>query len=135
MKSLRSLTVTSLVAFAAATLLWSGAALTNAALGFTPAASAQGTGGSTDRSGGRARFAKMLMSIRPPLSGAQKDLIRKMREQMRAESKNQPQPADPDARRARFNGFMDKIRGVLTPAQRADFDAKRAAMRANQGQH
>jgi hypothetical protein len=134
MKSLLRLAIVSLSALAAASLLWSGVAVTNAALGLVPSASAQATGGSTDRSGGRQRFAKMLMSIRPPLSDGQKAQIRKLREQMRAQYKNQPAPQDPEQRRARFNGFMDKIRGVLTPAQRTDFDAKRAAMRNRTGQ-
>ena len=129
MQSLRRLSIASLTALAAASLLWSGVAVTNTALGWTPAASAQGTTGSS----GRQRFAKMLASLRPPLSDGQKAEIRKLRTQMRAQYKGQPSP-DPETRRARFNAFMDKIRGVLTPAQRADFDAKRAAMRNRSGQ-
>jgi len=134
MKSLFRLALISLSALAAASLLWSGVAVTNAALGLTPAVSAQGTGGSTDRNGGRQRFAKMLASIKPPLSDGQKAQIRKLREQMRAQYKGQPPPTDPAQRRARFDAFIEKIRGVLTPAQRADFDAKRAAMRNRSGQ-
>jgi hypothetical protein len=130
MRSLRRLAIISLPALAAASLLWSGVAVTNTALGLTPSVSAQGTTGSS----GRQRFAKMLASLRPPLSDGQKAEIRKLREQMRAQYKNQPPTQDPEQRRARFNAFMDKIRGVLTPAQRKDFDAKRAAMRNRSGQ-
>jgi hypothetical protein len=131
MQSLRRLSIASLTALAAASLLWSGVAVTNTALGWTPAASAQGTTGSS----GRQRFAKMLASLRPPLSDGQKAEIRKLRTQMRAQYKNQTTPPTPEERRARFDALMDKIRGVLTPAQRTDFDAKRAAMRNRSGQH
>ena len=132
MRSLRNLSLVSLVAFAAASLLWGGAAVTNAALGLAPPAAAQATGGSTDRSAARKRFAQMLAGLRPPLSDAQKAKIRQMRDQMRKDRENQSAPTDPEQRRARF---MDKIRGVLTPAQRTDFDAKMKAMRDRQAQH
>ncbi|HEX3550924.1 MAG TPA: hypothetical protein VHT53_11135 [Candidatus Elarobacter sp.] len=122
-----------LAGFAVASAIGAGVVVTNAAAGVGPVALAQ-TGGSSGAQRGQ-RFAKMLMSIRPPLSDAQKDRIRKMREQMRAQYQNQPPPSDPDARRARFRAFMDKIRGVLTPAQQRDFDAKMAQMRNRQGQH
>jgi len=135
MRSLRNLSITTLCAFAAASLLWSGVAVTNAALGLNAPASAQATGGSTDRSAARKRFAKMLADLRPPLTDAQKAEIRQLRDRMRSEYKNQPAPADPEQRRARFSAFMDKIRGVLTPAQRTDFDAKMKAMREHQAQH
>jgi Spy/CpxP family protein refolding chaperone len=134
MRSLRYFSV-SLAGFAAASLFWSGFALTNAALGLAPPAFAQGTTGSPDRSAGRKHFAEMLASLRPPLSDAQKAQIRQLREQMRSENKNQPATADPEQRRARFTAFLERIRGVLTPAQRADFDAKRQAMRAGQPPH
>lgn len=133
MRSLRSLSAVAVVAFAAA-FLWGGVVVTSAALGLGPAASAQAPGGGNGAQRGQ-RFAKMLMDLRPPLSDAQKAQIRKLREDMRSQYKNEPPPADPQARRARFDAFMDKIRAVLTPAQRADFDAKRQAMRNRQGQH
>ncbi len=132
MRNLARLSLAAFGAFGIASMLWCAAAVSNAALGVGPAASAQATGGSPGR--GAQRFAKMLMSIRPPLSDAQKDQIRKMREDMRKQYHDQPPPADPEARRARFRAFMDKIRGVLNLAQQRDFDAKMQAMRNRQGQ-
>jgi Spy/CpxP family protein refolding chaperone len=134
MRSLRRRTIASLSALAAALLLWSGVAVTNAALGLGPSASAQGTTGDPGVRKGH-RFANMMASIRPPLSGAQKAQISALRKQVRSDYKNQPAPADRATRRARHNALMDKIRGVLTPAQRLDFDAKRQAMRTRPGQH
>jgi len=135
MSHLRRTTAAVLTALSAASALWTVAALTNAAVGIGPAASAQEAGGGQRRG---QFFAKLLMSVHPPLNDAQKAEIRRMRDDMRRQYQGQPPPADPAARRARFEAFMDKIRGVLTPDQRRDFDAKLAAARArmkNQGQH
>jgi len=132
MRNVVRLSIAALAACGLAATLWCAVAVSNAALGVGPSASAQGTGGSPGR--GSQRFAKMLMSIRPPLTDAQKDQIRHMREEMRKQYQGQPPPADPEARRARFRGFMEKIRGVLNPAQQRDFDAKMQAMRNRQGQ-
>jgi Spy/CpxP family protein refolding chaperone len=137
MHSLRRLSFLTLTAFAAASLLWSSALVTGTALGLGPAASAQGApGGGPGGGGGQRgqRFAKLLMDLRPPLSDVQKAQIRKLRDQMRSQYRNQPPSSNPDDRRARFRAFMDKIRGVLTPAQQRDFDAKMQAMRNRQGQ-
>ena len=131
MKPFRKLFITSVTALAAAALLWSGVAVTNAALGVGPSASAQGTGGSPGRGH---RFEKMLSSINPPLSASQKSQIGALRTQMRSENKAAGQQ-DRTQRRARFNSYMDKIRGILTPAQRTSFDANRAAMRAQRRQN
>ncbi len=131
----RRLSVAVPTALAAAAMLWAGTAVSNAALGIGAVASAQDTGGSTAHRG--QAFAKMLMSLRPPLTDEQKAHIRQMRDDMRKQYANQPPPADPAARRARFEAFLGRIRGTLNPAQQRDFDAKMAEMRArhNQGQH
>ena len=124
-------------AFAVAAVVWCSVAVGNAAVGIGPSALAQDTGGSGRARG--ARFGKMLMSIRPPLSDAQKAQIKQIREQMRAQYRNQGQgqPPSPEERRARMDAFRNKIRGVLNPAQQRDFDAKMAAMRSRRqdGQH
>jgi Spy/CpxP family protein refolding chaperone len=132
MSTLRRLSIAVPAAFALVSLLWCGVAVSDAARGAGPAALAQGTGGSPGR--GARRFAEMLASIRPPLTDAQKARIRQMRDAMMKQRQSEPQPADPAARRARFMAFLDQIRGVLTPAQQRDFDAKRAAMRNRQSQ-
>jgi hypothetical protein len=131
MNLLRRLAVASLSAVVAAPLLWSGVAVTNAALGVTPSASAQGTGGSPGHHRGN-RLGRMLANVQPPLSGAQKSQISALRTQWRSENKAAGQQ-DRTQRRARFNAYLDKVRGILTPAQRTSFDANRAAMRARRG--
>jgi Spy/CpxP family protein refolding chaperone len=130
MNLLRHLAVASLSAVVAAPLLWGGVAVTNTALGLTPAASAQGTGGSPGHHRGN-RLGSMLANIQPPLSSAQKAQISALRVQWHSQNKAAGQQ-DRTQRRARFNAHLDQVRGILTPAQRASFDANRAAMR---GQH
>jgi Spy/CpxP family protein refolding chaperone len=128
MKLLRRLVVASLSVFVAAPLLWSGVAVTNTALGLTPSASAQGTGGSPGHRRGN-RLGSMLANVQPPLSSAQKAQISALRTQWHNQNKAAGQQ-DRAQRRARFNAHLDQVRGILTPAQRASFDANRAAMRA-----
>ncbi len=132
MRPLSRISTAAVAVFAAASLLWGGVVAMTAVLGGGPVASAQAAGGQGNQRG--QRFAKMLMELRPPLNDAQKAQIRKLRDDMRAQYRNEQQPADPAARRARYETFIDKIRGVLNPAQQRDFDAKRAAMRARMQQ-
>jgi Spy/CpxP family protein refolding chaperone len=72
-------------------------------------------------------MAKMLMSLNPPLSDKQKAQIIEMRKAM---EKQNASVTDRDQRRANMKAFMDKINGVLTPAQQADLKKKRDEMRA-----
>jgi Spy/CpxP family protein refolding chaperone len=76
---------------------------------------------------------KMLMSLNPPLSDKQKAQIRDMRNAMEKQNAN---VTDRDQRRANMKAFYEKVTSVLTPAQQADFQKKRDAMRAKyQAEH
>lgn len=70
---------------------------------------------------------RMLMSITPPLSDDQKNRIRQLRSDMQKQNAN---VTDREQRRANAKAFYDKINGVLSPAQQADFKSKMTAMRA-----
>jgi Spy/CpxP family protein refolding chaperone len=72
-------------------------------------------------------MAKLLMSINPPLSDKQKAEIIEMRKAM---EKQNATVTDRDQRRQNQRAFFEKINGVLTPAQQADFQKKRDEMRA-----
>jgi Spy/CpxP family protein refolding chaperone len=72
-------------------------------------------------------MAKMLMSLNPPLSDKQKAQIIDMRKAMERQNAS---VTDRDQRRANMRAFYEKINGVLTPAQQADFKKKRDEMRA-----
>ncbi len=121
-----------LTALAATAFVYGGVGVAASSVGLAPAASAQAEGGAGG--GQRGHMAKMLMSL--GLSDAQKNQIRDIRKQMFAQNKN---VTDPSQRRANMKAFFDKIRGVLTPEQRAKFDAKMDAWRKShpmpQGQH
>ena len=122
-----------LTALAATASLYAGVSVAASSVGLAPAASAQEQG----RPGGGNRFmAKILMGL--GLSDDQKNRIRELRKQ--AEEKNQ-NVTDRDQRRANMKEFFTKMRDVLTPQQRAKFDAQIAAWRKShpmpqgQGQH
>jgi len=72
-------------------------------------------------------MAKMLMSLTPPLSEKQKDQIKALRSEMMHQNQG---VSDRDTLRANRKAFYEKINGVLTPAQQADFKKKRDAMMA-----
>jgi Spy/CpxP family protein refolding chaperone len=72
-------------------------------------------------------MAKMLMSLNPPLSDKQKAQIIEMRKAMEKQNEG---VTDREQRRANMKAFYEKINGVLTSAQQADFKKKRDEMRA-----
>jgi Spy/CpxP family protein refolding chaperone len=91
-----------------------------------------GPGGPNGR--GNQRFAKMLLSLQPPLTEDQKNRIRAIMADARSKARAL---TDPQAKRDAMRGAFDKIRTVLTPAQqakmKAQFDAFKA--RQNSGNH
>jgi Spy/CpxP family protein refolding chaperone len=103
-----------------------------------PAAAQAGPGGPGGPGGpnGRSnqRFAKMLLSLQPPLTDDQKNRIRAIMADARSKARAL---TDPQAKRETMRGAFDKIRTVLTPAQqakmKAEFDASRA--RQNSANH
>jgi Spy/CpxP family protein refolding chaperone len=118
----------SLVAFTAGDLVVGAVA---------PAAaqSAPGPGGPGGPNGrGNQRFAKMLMSLQPPLTEDQKNRIRAIMADARAKARSL---TDIQAKRDTMRAAFTKIRTVLTPPQqakmKAQFDAFRA--RQNNGTH
>jgi Spy/CpxP family protein refolding chaperone len=82
-------------------------------------------GGPGAGAAGRARFAKMLMSLN--LTDTQKTRIKAMRDAAVAKAKTL---TDRQARRDVMRGFFAQIETVLTPAQRTKLSAERAAARA-----
>ena len=88
------------------------------------------TGGGSPGHRGNA-MAKMLADMH--LSDQQKSQIRDIMKNARKQNEN---VTDREQRRATMRAAMEQVRTVLTPAQRAQFDAKMKAMRARyqQGQ-
>src|SRR5580658_5695485 len=98
----------------------------NLALGtVAPAAAQSGPGGPPGR--GNQQFAKMLMSLQPPLTEDQKNRIRAIMADARAKAKTL---TDPQAKRDAFRAGIGKIDGVLTPVQLKKLQAERNAFRA-----
>ena len=62
------------------------------------------------------------------LSDAQKTQIRDIMTAARAQAKTQ----DPDTRRATMRAAFAKVQAIMTPEQRAQFQAKLAQLRAQQ---
>jgi Spy/CpxP family protein refolding chaperone len=86
-----------------------------------------GPGGPNGR--GNQRFAKMLLSLQPPLTDDQKNRIRAIMADARSKARAQ---TDPQAKREAMRGAFDKIRTVLTPAQQAKMKAEFDAFKARQ---
>lgn len=74
--------------------------------------------------GARRHFAQALLSLN--LSDAQKSQIRAIMKTARAQAKSE----DPDTRRATMRAAFAKVQAILTPEQRTQFQAKLAALRA-----
>ncbi len=121
-----------LTALAATAFVYGGAGVAASWAGIAPAASAQEQGGPAGNQ--RGRMGKMLMSL--GLSDDQKNRIREIMKQAREKNRN---VTDRDQRRATMKAAFDKIHDVLTPEQRAKFDAQTAVWRKNhpqdQGRH
>jgi Spy/CpxP family protein refolding chaperone len=120
---------------AAATVVLSLIAFTagDLALGTVAPAAAQaapgpgGPGGPNGR--GNQRFAKMLLSLQPPLTEAQKNRIRAIMADARTKARAL---TDPQAKRDTMRAAFGKIRTVLTPAQQAKMKAEFGASQARQ---
>ncbi len=110
-------------ALAATTALYGAGAICGTASGSTPAALAQGTGGSPGRGAGMRRFGEMLRQL--GLSDEQKAQIKAIMKSARDQNQN---VTDPAQRRANFKAAFDKVNGVLTPAQREKLKQLRAQM-------
>ena len=123
---------------AAATVALSFIAFTagDLALGTIAPAAAQaapgpgGPGGPNGR--GNQRFAKMLLSLQPPLTEDQKNRIRAIMADARTKARAL---TDIQAKRDTMRAAFTKIRTVLTPPQqakmKAEFDASRAHQNSN----
>ena len=130
--SLARRTAALLTALAATAVVYGGVSVAASSVGLAPAASAQEQGGPAAAQ--RGRMAKLLMGL--GLSDDQKNRIRDIMKQAREKNAN---VTDRAQRRANMKAAFDQIHGVLTPEQRAKFDAQMAAWRKNhpmgQGQH
>ncbi len=98
-----------------------GSTQSNAA---APGSATQGQPGGNPNA--RRHFAQALMSLN--LSDAQKTQIREIMTAARAQAKTQ----DPETRRATMRAAFAKVQATLTPEQRTQFQAKLAALRAQQ---
>jgi len=89
-----------------------------------------GPGGQNGR--GNQRFAKMLLSLQPPLTEDQKNRIRAIMADARTKARAL---TDIQAKRDTMRAAFTKIRTVLTPPQqakmKAEFDASRAHQNSN----
>ncbi len=117
-------------ALAVTTALYGVAAVAGTGWGSTPAAFAQATGGSPGRAAGMRRFGEMLQKL--GLSDAQKAQIKGFMKAARDQNQN---VTDPEQRRANFKAALDKVDGVLTPAQREKFKQLRAQARHDHQSH
>lgn len=123
--------VLSLAAVATVTLSLIAFTAGNLALGTVPPAAAQsapgpgGPGGPNQR--GNQQFAKMLLSLQPPLTEDQKNRIRAIMADARAKAKTL---TDPQAKRDAFRAGIGKIDSVLTPPQLKTLQAERNKFRS-----
>jgi Spy/CpxP family protein refolding chaperone len=120
----RSLTAAAAVAFSVA-----GLTAADIAHGTLSVASAQsdapaGAPPAGAQRGGR-RFGQMLLSLN--LSDAQKTQIRDIIASARQQNQS---VTDPQQKRSNMRAAYDKVKTVLTPAQRAKLDSEMAAARA-----
>jgi Spy/CpxP family protein refolding chaperone len=128
--------VLSLAAVASVALSLTAFTAGDLALGTVAPAAAQsapgagGPGGPGGPSGrGNQRFAKMLLSLQPPLTDDQKNRIRAIMADARSKARSQ---TDPQAKRDTMRAAFAKINTVLTPPQQAQMKADFKAFQARQ---